>query len=109
MIEIIIYIYLSGLLLISVLAFSQTPADSAKKAIEDGRKMEKISLTELATAKGIPVVIPSILPVYDYFWKRGLAPAVEISFINQKLKGYARSHRLIYVDYYAVIVDERKE
>jgi hypothetical protein len=36
------------------------------------------SMTEIARANGIKVVLSSVLPVYDYPWKPGLEPAPKI-------------------------------
>jgi lysophospholipase L1-like esterase len=67
-----------------------------------------ISMAQLAQVNGIKVVISSIIPVYDYPWKRGLNPADKIAAINKRLKSYAQSNGMIYLDYYAAMVDERK-
>ena len=40
------------------------------------------SMTEIAHANGIRVVLSSVLPVYDYPWKRGLDPAPKIAALN---------------------------
>jgi lysophospholipase L1-like esterase len=65
------------------------------------------SMTELAAANHIKVVLCSILPVYDYPWKRGLEPAPEIVAINQWMRAYAVEHGAVYVDYHTAMKDER--
>jgi acyl-CoA thioesterase I len=65
------------------------------------------SMAEIATANGIQVVLASILPAFDYPWRPGLQPAPKIEAVNGWLKGYAQAHRLVYLDYYAAMVDER--
>src|SRR3954471_3459431 len=47
------------------------------------------SMTELAMLNGIRVVLVSVLPVYDYPWKKGLAPAAKIVALNGWMKQYA--------------------
>lgn len=65
------------------------------------------SMVDLAKANGIRVVLCSILPVYDYPWKRGLEPAQKIVDLNKWLKEYAAKSGAVYVDYFAAMVDER--
>jgi acyl-CoA thioesterase-1 len=65
------------------------------------------SMSDLAHANGIQVVLCSILPVYDYPWKPGLQPAPKIVAINQWMKSYAAEKGYVYVDYYSAMVDAR--
>jgi lysophospholipase L1-like esterase len=66
------------------------------------------SMTELAKANGIKVILSSVLPVYDYPWKPGLNPADKIVKLNEMIKSYADSHGVLYLDYYSSMVDNRK-
>jgi lysophospholipase L1-like esterase len=66
------------------------------------------SMTELAKANGIKVILSSVLPVYDYPWKPGLNPADKIVKLNEMIKSYADSHEVLYLDYYSSMVDNRK-
>src|ERR1700755_264213 len=45
-----------------------------------------MSMTEIARANGIRVVLSSVLPVFDYPWKRGLEPAQKIVALNAWMK-----------------------
>jgi lysophospholipase L1-like esterase len=65
------------------------------------------SMTEIAQANGIRVVLSSVLPVYDYPWKHGLEPAPKIAALNKWMRGYAASHHAVYLDYYSAFVDDR--
>ena len=47
------------------------------------------SMCEIARANGIRVVLASVLPVYDYPWKRGLEPGPKIIALNSWAKRYA--------------------
>ncbi|MEC5144715.1 SGNH/GDSL hydrolase family protein [Chitinophaga sp. 212800010-3] len=67
-----------------------------------------VSMAELAKANGIRVVISSVLPVYDYPWRKGLQPIEKIADLNQRLKKYAVASGCVYLDYYTAMVDERK-
>lgn len=65
------------------------------------------SMVEIANANDIEVIISSILPVKEYFWKPGLDPATKIISINEKLKSYAEEKGFIYLDYYSSMVDDK--
>jgi len=65
------------------------------------------SMAELAQANGVRVVLSSVLPVYDYPWKPGLEPAPKIIALNQWMKGYAREHGAVYLDYHSAMADAR--
>jgi lysophospholipase L1-like esterase len=66
------------------------------------------SMTELAQANHIRVVLASVLPVYDYPWKRGLEPAQKIITLNAWIKAYAARVGATYVDFHTAMADERE-
>jgi lysophospholipase L1-like esterase len=66
------------------------------------------SMCELAQANNIAIVLCSILPAYDYWWKKGTYPSEKISDLNEWIKNYANKNNFVYVDYYSIMVDERK-
>jgi lysophospholipase L1-like esterase len=65
------------------------------------------SMSEIANANGIKVIISSILPAIDYPWKTGLDPAPKIIIINKALKAFSEENNFIYLDYYAAMVDDK--
>ena len=65
------------------------------------------SMTEIAQANGIRVVLSSVLPVYDYAWRPGLQPAPRIAALNAWMKSYAARVGAVYLDYYSAMVDAR--
>lgn len=65
------------------------------------------SMTELAQAHGIQVVLCSVLPAYDYPWRPGLEPAPKIVELNKRLKQYADTHGVVYGDFFSAMADER--
>ena len=67
-----------------------------------------ISMTELAKANNIGVVLASVLPAFDYPWKPGLEPAEKIYRLNQMIKEYADQSGFVYLDYFSAMADERK-
>ncbi len=65
------------------------------------------SMTELAQAHGIQVVLCSVLPAYDFPWRTGLEPALKIVELNKRIKDYATKKGAVYCDYFTAMVDER--
>ncbi len=65
------------------------------------------SMTEVAQANGIRVVLSSVLPVYDYPWKPGLQPAPKIMALNAWMKNFAAKRGAVYLDYHSAMQDER--
>ncbi len=65
------------------------------------------SMTDLAAANHIRVVLCSILPAFDYPWKPGLTPAPKILELNRWIKAWATGHNFIYVDYHSAMKDDR--
>lgn len=66
------------------------------------------SMSELAQANGIRVVLCSVLPVFDYPWKPGLEPAPKIIALNGWIANYAKSHGAEYADFHSAMADERQ-
>lgn len=58
------------------------------------------AMVALARAQGIGVVLASVLPVSDYPWLPGTAPAPKVRALNAALKRYADAQQLVYLDYY---------
>jgi lysophospholipase L1-like esterase len=65
------------------------------------------SMVELARANGLRVVLASVLPAYDFAWRPGLEPAKKIAALNAWIKDYAARNRIVYLDYYTPMADER--
>ncbi len=66
-----------------------------------------VSMVQLARANGIRVVLCSVLPAYDYPWRKGLHPAQKIVALNAWMKEYAAREGLGYVDYWSALADDR--
>ena len=66
------------------------------------------SMSELAKANGIRVVLASVLPVYRYAWRPSIRqPAQTVVALNRWMRDYARRNGHIYLDYHAAMADER--
>ncbi|MBJ2175495.1 SGNH/GDSL hydrolase family protein [Aureibaculum sp. A20] len=63
------------------------------------------SMCELAKANAINVVLSSVLPAYDYPWRKGLNPNEKIPELNKLLKAYADENEMVYLDYFSAMVD----
>jgi lysophospholipase L1-like esterase len=66
-----------------------------------------MSMTEIAKANNIRVVLSAVLPVDDYPWKRGLDPSPKIMTLNAWMKRYAVEHGAVFLDYHSAMQDER--
>lgn len=66
------------------------------------------SMTELAQANGIRVVLASVLPAFRYRWRPELEPAPRIVALNSWIRDYAVSHGAVYLDFHTAMADERQ-
>ena len=81
---------------------AQNTGPSTIKMISDNI----ISMAELAKAHNITVVLCSVLPAFDFPWKKGLEPAEKVIKLNAVLKSYAKKHDLTYIDYFSAMVND---
>src|SRR5690554_259244 len=65
------------------------------------------SMTELAQAHGIQVVLCSVLPAYDFPWRPGLEPAPKVMELNKRLQKYAGQKGAVYCDFFTAMADKR--
>jgi lysophospholipase L1-like esterase len=63
------------------------------------------SMSDLARAHGIRVVLCSVLPASDFHWHPGLEPAPKIRELNEWMKQYAAKNGIVYVDYYSSLAN----
>jgi lysophospholipase L1-like esterase len=66
------------------------------------------SMVELAQTNGVRVVLCSVLPAYDFPWRRGLEPAPKVVALNQQIKAYAAQQHATYLDYHSAMADSRQ-
>ena len=76
---------------------------STLEMIEDNLR----SMTEIATANGIKVVLSSVLPAYDFPWRPGMQPAPKVVALNTWMRAYAARAGVVYLDYHSAMKDER--
>jgi lysophospholipase L1-like esterase len=68
-----------------------------------------VSMSELAKANGIRVVLASVLPVCDYHQNQTTRrPPEKILALNAWIQDYAAKNGFTYLDYYPSMLDEQK-
>ncbi|WP_266206103.1 SGNH/GDSL hydrolase family protein [Pontibacter kalidii] len=67
-----------------------------------------VSMTELAKANNIKVVLSSVLPALDFKWNPGQEPAPKVVALNEMIKGYAAEKNLVYLDYFSAMADAQQ-
>jgi lysophospholipase L1-like esterase len=66
------------------------------------------SMVDLAQSNGIKVVLSSVMPVCDYIQNQtARRPNEKIIELNRWIKSYAASHKAVYLDYYAPMLDDK--
>lgn len=63
------------------------------------------SMVEQAQARGIRVVLGSLLPANKYYWSPGIDPVPSIREMNRWLADYASAQKLTFIDYHSQMVD----
>jgi lysophospholipase L1-like esterase len=66
-----------------------------------------MSMTEIAKSNGIRVVLSSVLPAFDFPWRRGMEPAPKVVALNAWIKRYAQEAGVVYLDYHTRMADAR--
>jgi lysophospholipase L1-like esterase len=75
------------------------------EAIEDNL----MSMTDLAKANGIRVVLSAVMPVCDYIRPQTeRRPPDQIRALNAWIKAYAGKNGLVYLDYYSAMLDDQQ-
>lgn len=64
-----------------------------------------VSMVELARAKGIKVVLASLLPAATYPWNPSVTGVPDkIESLNHRIRAYAKANKIPYADYYTPLV-----
>jgi lysophospholipase L1-like esterase len=63
------------------------------------------SMTELAQAHGIRIILASIPPAADFPWSKGLNPGPRVVRLNAWLQSYAAKAGAVYADYWTATHD----
>lgn len=65
------------------------------------------SMTEIAKANEMKVILSSVLPAFDYPWKPGMNPNEKIPLLNKMIKEYSIQNDVIYLDYFSALADKK--
>ena len=63
------------------------------------------SMTEIAQANGVEVILCSVLPAYDYPWSPGKEPNIKIPILNSMIKDFAKKTGAYFLDYFKDLND----
>ena len=66
-----------------------------------------ISMCELARHHNIKPILCSVLPAYQFKWRKEVTPAEEIVKLNGMIQEYAQNSDIPYIDYHSALKDER--
>ena len=66
------------------------------------------SMADLASAHKIDIILCSILPVYEYSWKKIADVPPYIHEVNTMLKDYCSKKSFQYIDYFSAMANEKK-
>ena len=61
------------------------------------------SMTDIALANNLKVILCSVLPAYDYPWSPKKNPNIKIPKLNSKIKKYAKKADVYYLDYFKAL------
>jgi acyl-CoA thioesterase I len=88
-----------------ILAGTNDIAENTGKTTREAIGDNIASMSDLARANGIRVVLCSVLPAGDFHWHPGLEPAPKIRELNEWIKQYAAKNGFVYVDYYSSLAN----
>ncbi|MFM1754657.1 MAG: hypothetical protein RLZZ236_1596 [Bacteroidota bacterium] len=66
-----------------------------------------ISMVELAKANGIKVILCSVLPANNFYWRPNNKASQTIIQLNQMIQLYAEENNIPYVDYHTAMTDSK--
>ncbi len=67
-----------------------------------------VSMSEIAKANNIKVVLTAVLPAAEFPWKKDLQPAEKVLRLNAMVKDYATRQGFIYVDYWTPLANQSR-
>jgi lysophospholipase L1-like esterase len=66
------------------------------------------SMVELCRTHNIKPILCAYVPINRYEWRKDLQPAERIISLNKAISAYAAQNKLILLDYYSPLVDDKK-
>ena len=90
---------------VQIMAGTNDIAGNTGPMTPDQSKANIRSMTELAQAHGIRVILASIPPADHFAWRPGLETAPKIAAMNTWLQAYAAQTGSVYADYWTALHD----
>ena len=94
-----------SLLAVHILAGTNDIAENTGPYIPEDVQNNLMSMAELARLHGVRVILATITPAADYYWRPGLMPVPKIAAMNSWIRAYAAEQHLALADYHAVLGD----
>ena len=90
---------------VQIMAGTNDIAGNTGRASDEDIENNIRSMTELAQAHGIRVILASIPPAADFPWHKGLNPGPRIERLNAWIRSYAAKSGAVYADYWTATHD----
>lgn len=90
---------------VHIMAGTNDVAGNTGTVTDDQIKDNIRSMTELAQAHGIRVILASIPPAAEFPWRKGLSPGPRIQGLNAWIRAYAARAGAVYADYWTATHD----
>lgn len=65
-----------------------------------------VSMSELAKANDIKVVLSSVLPANSFNWNQEINPSDKVMKLNEMILLYSKKNKFEYIDYFSAMVNE---
>jgi lysophospholipase L1-like esterase len=92
---------------VHIMAGTNDIAGNTGPMTPDAIRQNLMSMTEIAMANGIRVVLGSVPPAARYPWRPEVQPVQATRELNWLIKGYASHIGAAYADYYSKLADDR--
>ena len=68
-----------------------------------------VSMTELAQANGIKVILTSLLPASGFYWRKTITDVPsKIQSLNNRIREYAQENNIPFINYYELMTRDNK-
>ena len=95
--------------LVVINAGTNDVAENTQTYNEDYTFGNIVSMTELAKANKIKVILTSVLPAAAFKWRMEIKDVPQkIKSLNDRIEAYAKANKIPFVNYYKAMVDENQ-
>jgi len=92
-------------LAVHILAGTNDIAENTGPYFPEDVQNNLTSMAELARLQGVKVILATITPAADYYWRPGLMPVPKIAALNAWIRTFAAEQKIVLADYAAVLDD----